>query len=269
MADSDTIFTGNIAALYDRYLGPLLFEPYAEDMARRMSSLVSGRVLEIAAGTGIVTAAIRRALPSQVSILATDLNQPMIDHAAERRGANGIEWRQADAQSLDFGDGSFDVAICQFGVMFFPDKVKAFGEAFRVLRPGGSYLFSVWDRIAANEISKVVEDAVAELFPADPPRFLSRTPYGHHDPAPLAAMAKAAGFSSVAVETVTKRSRVNAHSDVAIGLCHGSPLRAEIEARAPGKLQDATALATAALERRFGAAPFDANLRAQVLTAVK
>jgi ubiquinone/menaquinone biosynthesis C-methylase UbiE len=177
MSETDKTFAGSIPALYDRHLGPMLFEPYALDMAERVARLAPKRILEIAAGTGIVTRALARALPT-VPIVATDLNQPMLDHAAARISARMITWRQADAQALPFDDAEFDVVVCQFGVMFFPDKTKAFSEARRVLAPGGHFLFSVWDRIEENEIADLVSRAVAALFPKDPPAFLARAPRG-------------------------------------------------------------------------------------------
>src|SRR6185369_819988 len=128
MAKVDTVFTGSIPTLYDKYLGSMIFQPYADDMAQRLSGLRQGSVLEIAAGTGIVTQALINMLPPAVSIVATDLNQAMIDVAAVKDTANRVSWQQVDAQILPFPDASFDAVVCQFGVMFFPDKPKAFRE---------------------------------------------------------------------------------------------------------------------------------------------
>jgi ubiquinone/menaquinone biosynthesis C-methylase UbiE len=182
MSTTDKAFTGSIPALYDRYLGPLLFEPYATDISGRLSKLTEGRLLEIAAGTGVVTRALARALPDNIQIVATDLNEPMIDYAATQLSSSRVRWQQADAMSLPFQDGSFDAVVCQFGVMFFPDTIKAYREALRVLKPGGRFVFNVWDRIEMNEFAHLVTCAVKELFPHDPPMFLTRTPHGHHDP---------------------------------------------------------------------------------------
>jgi len=173
MPQTDAVFSGSIPAFYDRYLGPLLFEPYADDLARRLTDLTSGRVLETAAGTGIVTRMLVRALPGTVAIVATDLKQPMLDFAAAQAGVERVEWRQADALSLPFEGGSFDAVVCQFGVMFFPDKRAAHREARRVLKPGGRFVFSVWDRLEENELSQIVNDTIAALFPGDPPGFLA------------------------------------------------------------------------------------------------
>jgi SAM-dependent methyltransferase len=178
---SDKVFTGCIPELYDAYLVPLLFEPYAADLAARLASRPLGRVLEIAAGTGVATRAMATALPEAVAIAATDLNQAMLDRAAARGTSRPVEWRQADAMALPFADGTFDAVVCQFGVMFFPEKGRAYAEVRRVLRSGGLFVFNVWDRIQENEFADIVTTALAALFPDDPPRFLARTPHGYHD----------------------------------------------------------------------------------------
>jgi len=268
MAQTDKAFTGSIPTLYDRYLGPLLFEPYAVDMAERAARLGPKRILEIAAGTGIVTRALLRKLPT-VSIVATDLNQPMLDHAAARTPAANVTWRQADAQTLPFETGSFDVVVCQFGVMFFPDKAKAYGEARRVLSPGGHFLFSVWDRIEENPVADLVSRAAAALFPHDPPGFLPRTPYGHHDLAVIADALKQCGFTAIRTEMVEKRSRAPSARDPAIGFCQGSPLRMEIEARDKSRIEEATDAATEAVAARFGRGPIDSKIRAHVIEATR
>ncbi|MGA9666308.1 MAG: class I SAM-dependent methyltransferase [Gallionella sp.] len=173
---SDKNFGGSIAKFYEEYIVPLIFEPYAEDLARRLATRRLARVLEIAAGTGVVTRRLASLLPEDVSIVATDLNQPMLDLASEAGTARRVEWRQADAMQLPFEDGSFDAVVCQFGVMFFPDKAKAFAEARRVLSSGGVLLFNVWDRIEENEFADVITTALESVFPDDPPRFLARLP---------------------------------------------------------------------------------------------
>ena len=178
MTDKDKIFAGSIPALYDRYLGPLIFEPYALDLAERLSERTPQRILEIAAGTGIVSRAMARRLPGDCAILATDLNQPMLDHAVSQTKAMNVTFGQADAQALPFDDGVFDAVVCQFGVMFFPDKAAAFAAAGRVLKPGGRYLFNVWDRIEANDFAHMTVETLAKTYPQNPPRFLARTPTG-------------------------------------------------------------------------------------------
>ncbi|HYD30232.1 MAG TPA: class I SAM-dependent methyltransferase [Azospirillaceae bacterium] len=265
MTETDKVFAGSIPALYDRHLGPLLFEPYARDLAGRLAGL-EGHVLETAAGTGIVTRALAQALPGS-AITATDLNQPMLDHATRSVGAPHITWRQADAQALPFENASFDAVVCQFGVMFFPDKAAGFAEASRVLRPSGRFLFNVWDRVEENEIPAAVNEALATLFPHDPPRFMARTPHGYHDTDRIRDALRAAGFRRVEVETVTLRTQAASPRDPATGFCQGTPLRHEIEARATGRLDEVTEHVAQALAQRFGAGPIEGRLQAHVVSA--
>jgi ubiquinone/menaquinone biosynthesis C-methylase UbiE len=263
----DTVFSGSIASIYDDYLGPLIFEPYAQDLATRLSAFNAERVLETAAGTGIVTRALLRSLSGSASVVATDLNQPMLDRAAERVASSRVSWQQADAQALPFPDAAFDAVVCQFGVMFFPDKQKAYREARRVLRPGGHFIFNVWDSIEHNEFTGLVTAAVAEMFPDDPPRFLARTPHGYHDRQAIIAEVKNAGFVNVAAETVTRRSVAPTCRDPAIGFCQGTPLRNEIEVRDASRLAEATEAAAGRIEARFGTGPVDGKIQAHVIIA--
>jgi ubiquinone/menaquinone biosynthesis C-methylase UbiE len=179
--DSDKIFAGSIPKLYDTHMVPLIFEPYAQDLVQRLKTKPVSQLLEIAAGTGVVTRALAAGLDAGTAIVATDLNQAMLDHAATVGTKRAVQWRQADAMKLPFADGSFDAVVCQFGAMFFPDKGKAFAEARRVLRRGGVFLFNVWDRIEDNEFADVVTEALAGVFPEDPPRFMVRVPHGYHE----------------------------------------------------------------------------------------
>ena len=180
-ADIDKVFAGSIPDLYESHLVPLIFEPFAEDLARRVAARRPARILEIAAGTGAVTRALAAHLPEPASIVATDLNPGMLATAARIGTSRPVQWRPADAQKLPFGDGEFDAVVCQFGVMFFPDKPGAFAEMRRVLARGGALFFNVWDRIEENELADTVAHALAAMFPDDPPRFMARTPHGHHD----------------------------------------------------------------------------------------
>jgi len=271
MAKVDTVFSGSIPSTYDKYLGPLIFEPYAQDLATRLSALnaerVLERVLETAAGTGIVTRALERSLAPGASIVATDLNQPMLDHAAERLSSHRVSWQKVDAQALPFPDASFDAVVCQFGVMFFPDRQQAYREARRVLKPGGRFVFSVWDKIDYNEFADLTAAAVGEMFSDDPPGFLARTPHGYHDPERIIAEIRSAGFGNVAAETVTRRSVAPTCRGPAIGFCQGSPLRSEIEARDPNGLAKATEAAASKISARFGSGPVDGMMQAHVITA--
>jgi ubiquinone/menaquinone biosynthesis C-methylase UbiE len=267
MAGVDAVFSGSIPALYDSYLGPLIFEPYAQDLASRLSALNAERVLETAAGTGIVTRALAGSLSPGISIVATDLNQPMLDHAAERISSSRVSWQKVDAQALPFPDGAFDAVVCQFGVMFFPDKQKAYREARRVLKPGGHFIFNVWDRLEHNEFADLVTAALADMFPDDPPRFMARTPHGYHDKQAVIAEVRNAGFLNVTAETLTRRSVAPTCRDPAIGYCQGTPLRNEIEARDASRLAEATEAAAIKIAARFGTGPVDGMIQAHVITA--
>ena len=264
---SDKVFAGSVPKVYEQYLVPLIFEPYAQDLAKRVASRQSERLLEIAAGTGVVTRHLASALPPDVSIVATDLNRPMIDHAAAIGTKRPVEWREADAMNLPFDDGSFDVVVCQFGTMFFPDKPKAFAEARRVLRPGGTFLFNVWDRIEENEFADVVTHALESVFPADPPRFMARTPHGYHDVARVASDVAQGGFvAKPEIATIAARSKALSPRIPAIAYCQGTPLRNEIEARDSSRLGDATDVAAMALAARFGHGTVDGKIQAHIVT---
>ncbi|HEY3254993.1 MAG TPA: methyltransferase domain-containing protein [Polyangiaceae bacterium] len=267
MQATDAKFTGSIPELYERHLAPLLFEPYAEDLARRLSDLQRGTLVEVAAGTGVVTRALRRALPSDVRIVATDLNPGMLNVAASRMSAASVSFQQADAQQLPFADASAEAIVCQFGLMFVPDKSAAQREAARVLVPGGRFVFNVWDRLANNEVSLIVTRAVEALYPQDPPRFFERTPFGYFDAGVIRAELQAAGFQHIEIDTVELVSQATSAEQVAIGLCQGTPLRGEIEARNPEGLAAASAAAASALHARFGAGPFQNRMSALVVSA--
>jgi ubiquinone/menaquinone biosynthesis C-methylase UbiE len=267
--ETDRVFQGSIPALYDQYLGPMIFSPYADDMVTRLADLRHGRVLETAAGTGVVTRALVSALPQDVAIVATDLNQPMLDHASSQLSSERVTWRQADAQMLPFPNGTFDAVVCQFGVMFFPDKPRAFAEAFRVLKPGGRFLFSVWDRIEENEFSDAVVRSVAALFPHDPPMFLARTPHGHHDAAVLEAQLRTAEFGATSVEAVARESTSPSALSVAIGYCQGTPMRNEIEAHGAEALAAATQVAADVIAAQYESGPVTGRIRAYVITATR
>jgi len=270
MSDIDKIFGGSIPKLYDEYLVPLIFEPYAADLVNRLRSRSLSRVLEIAAGTGVVTRALASGLVEDVSIVATDLNQAMLDHASAVGTKRAVEWRQADAMALPFADATFDAVVCQFGVMFFPDKPRAFAEAHRVLKPGGIFLFNVWDRIVENEFADSVTTALESVFPDDPPRFLARTPHGYHERAAIERDLASGGFRAKAhIATVTARSRAQSANAPAIAYCQGTPLRNEIEARDALRLAEATEVAARAIARRFGAGPVDGKIQAVVVAIDK
>lgn len=270
MTDGDKVFTGSIPEFYDSYLVPLIFEAYANDIAERVAALSPKTVLETAAGSGVVTRALASRLAPDARYTVTDLNQPMLDHAADRQGPDDrISWRQADALNLPFDDASFDAVVCQFGVMFFPDRVAGYAEALRVLKPGGSLLFSAWDHIEANEFADVVTEAAASTFPDDPPQFLPRTPHGYHDVDLIRDELGRAGFSEVSIATREETSAAPSPRHPAVAYCQGTPLRNEIETRDASLLDHVTDQATEAIAARFGNGPVAGKIRAHIVTAAR
>jgi ubiquinone/menaquinone biosynthesis C-methylase UbiE len=270
MSDADKAFAGSIPEFYDTYMVPLIFEAYAEDMAARVASIAPRSVLETAAGSGVVPRSLIKRLHPGDRYVVTDLNQSMLDHAARRQTPDKrIEWRQADALDLPFEDDSFDAVVCQFGAMFFPDRIKGYSEARRVLRKGGSFFFNVWDKIENNEFADVVTDAAGKMFPDDPPQFLARTPHGYFKHDLISEDLSRAGFSEFAIVTKEESSRAPSARQVAVAYCQGTPLRNEIEARDRGSLQHVVDSATAALEARFGMGAVAARICAHVVTSSK
>jgi ubiquinone/menaquinone biosynthesis C-methylase UbiE len=265
---ADTVFDGSIPAIYDQYMVPLIFEPYAELVAARAKSFAPARILETAAGTGVLTEALHRAIP-EAQIVATDLNSPMLDQAERRVRAANIRYQQADALALPFEDGAFDLVACQFGIMFFPDKVAGNREARRVLRDGGRYMLVIWDSVDRNLATKVAGAAVAELYPDNAAAFYERIPFRYHDIALIEHDLLVAGFNDIELETVELRSRAASARDAAIGLTQGTPMRTEIEQRGADALDRATEAAAQALAQFEGPGGFDAPMSAHLVTAVR
>ena len=263
----DKVFAGSIPQLYQTYMVPLIFQPYADDLADRLSRHRVKKVLEIAAGTGVVTRALDESLDDDVTIVATDLNPAMLEAARAQGTRRTVDWRQADAMALPFDDASFDAVVCQFGSMFFPDKVHAFAEARRVLVDGGIFLFNVWDRMEENDFADVIGQALARLFPQDPPKFMARTPHGYNDRDAIQLDLKGAGFGRSRMETLAAKSRAPTAQDVAIAYCQGTPWRSEIEAR--GSLEEATRLSAQAIEDKFGKGPVEGKIQAIVIEVAK
>jgi ubiquinone/menaquinone biosynthesis C-methylase UbiE len=265
MTDAHDRFTGSIPEFYDRELGPVLFEPFARDLAGRVDG---PRVLEVASGTGVVTRILRERLPKEASIVATDLNPAMLDYAQARlSGRQGIEFRVADAQELPFPDGSFDTAVCQFGIMFVPDKDRAAREALRVLRPGGRFVFSTWDRMERNAFMRLTHETLIALFPADPPLFYS-VPFSYSDPAEVRSLLARNGFAKVTVENVKKEARAPHAFGLASGLIDGNPVSLAIEERG-GSLKQVVATLEGNFRREFGADPLVSTFQAWVATGTK
>jgi SAM-dependent methyltransferase len=252
----------DMSTAYDEYLVPAVFQPYADDLAARVAGHQPRLVLELAAGTGVLTRAMIASLPG-AHVTATDLNVAMVDVGSAQVPA--ATWRQADAMELPFGDATFDLVACQFGVMFFPDRPAAYAEVARVLRPDGHFLFNCWGPLATHDVEAAVIAALAESFPDDPPSFLARVPHGYHDADLVAADLATAGFGDVHVETVELHCTGRSTADLARGYCRGTPLRAEIEGR--GDLEATTRAVAAALEREFGPGPVVGRMAALVVSA--
>lgn len=267
--NADRAFAGSIPMLYERYLVPLIFEPYAADMAQRVALRRPAKVLEVAAGTGAVTRHLARTLPPATAILATDLNQPMLDQARSVGTSRPVDWRQADVMQLPLADGLFDVVVCQFGAMFFPNKAMAFSEVRRVLKPGGTFIFNVWDSLAHNEFANTVTEALAAVFPGDAPQFMARVPHGYHDVEAVAGDLEAAGFTrSPQLTTLAARSQADSARTAALAYCQGTPVRNEIEARDPTRLDEATAVAEAAIAKHHstGNGAVEGKIQAHILS---
>jgi ubiquinone/menaquinone biosynthesis C-methylase UbiE len=260
MAGTD-VFEHSTPVLYDRYMGPLLFEPYAKYVAERAADFRPMRILETAAGTGVVTRAVLNAVP-EAQIVATDINPAVVEFAAQHVPAERVTFQVADAQDLPFEDQSFDLVLCLFGAMFFPDKVGANSEARRVLRAGGHYVLVTFDRLELNPIPKAAGEAVATLFPEDP-LYMQRGPFSYTDARTVEADLRQAGFAKIELQKVELTSRVTAR-EAAQGIVLGSPFRAEIERLDTAALERATAAVFETLLPWDGK---DAPMSAHVATA--
>ena len=268
MTENDSGFVGSIPEIYDTYLVPLIFEAYANDLAERTAALSPKAVLETAAGSGVLARALAPRLAPDARYFVTDLNQAMLDHATSRQGPDGrITWQQADALDLPFDKATFDAVLCQFGVMFFPDRVAGYAEARRVLKPGGSLIFNVWDKIETNEFADVVTQAAATVFPDDPPRFIARTPHGYHNFELIQDELILAGFSEISFDMLEETSTAPSPRHPAVAYCQGTPLRNEIASRDASLLDHVTDEATKAISARFGSGTVSGKIRGHVVTA--
>lgn len=266
---SAAAFTGSIPQLYHRHLGPVLFAPCAEDLATRLALRPGARVLEVACGTGIVTRELLTRLPADGRVAATDLNPAMLELAREHLAADPrLELRTADAQQLPFADGAFDHYVCQFGVMFFPDKVAALREARRVLAPGGEVLLNTWGSLAQNDFARIGHTVIGSFFPSEPPTFYL-TPFGWHDHDTIRAAFAAAGFGQVHVAAVERPTTAVAAADFARGIVRGNPVAMAIQERlgdAHERIADAVAAELVAVG---GDRPWRGTLRALVVRAAR
>jgi len=268
MLEPELRFKGSVPEKYERLMVPLIFRPYAHELARRARDLHPQRILETAAGTGAVTRALHSALPD-AEIVATDLNQPMLDVNAAQVGSDRVRFVGADAQQLPFDDEHFDLVVCQFGAMFFPDKVRGHSEARRVLRDGGSYLLAIWDAIERNPLTAVTQQLLIDAFPDDPPLFMREGPFGYADRARIDSDLHEAGFGRVEIETVEARSRSPSAHDAASALCYGTPMGVEVDEREPGSLERIFPLVEEALRQFEGPNGIDAPMSAHIVRATR
>jgi ubiquinone/menaquinone biosynthesis C-methylase UbiE len=267
MDNKNAQFAGSIPAAYDRYLGPMFFQPYAEDIATRLNVAPNSSALELACGTGIVTRVLRDRLPATARLVATDLNEAMMQIAATKfTASDAIEWKQADATQLPFGDQSFDAVVCQFGFMFFPDKLSSAREAHRVLKPGGVFLFNVWDSLEQNPLGQIAHETVASFFEKDPPTFY-QVPFGYHDQSEIRRLLEQAGFRDIRLELISIPSAPTRAEDAAAGLVQGSPVAVAIAERNASLAPKIEAAVADALTKHFGGSTFRAPMRAVVAQA--
>ena len=266
MAETHAQFTGSIPELYDRHLGPVIFEPYALDLARRVAARATGPVLETACGTGILTRQLRTQLPPSIHLTATDLNQPMIDYARAKLGESAqVAWQQADAAALPFPTASFAAVACQFGLMFVPDKPAAFREARRVLKDGGVFAFNVWDSLAHNPYARITHETIGKFFPNNPPTFF-QVPFGFYDFDVLRNLLTAHGFDQIEIAQVQLEAHSSSAESLAVGFVKGSPVSNAIQERG-GSFDDIVAAVAAALAHEGGDRPFRSTMQAVIVTA--
>ncbi|MDT4898960.1 MAG: hypothetical protein QOH25_4037 [Acidobacteriota bacterium] len=269
MSDQHTAFIGSIPENYDRYLGPVLFEPYASDLVERLNISEGAAVLELACGTGVVTRLLRDRFPPSVRLVATDLNEAMIAYAARKfRPDEAIEWKQSDATNLPFPGESFDAVVCQFGLMFVPDKERAIREAYRVLKPGGAFLFSVWDAIEHNDLAYIAHTTISTFFEHDPPNFYE-IPFCFHDPEAIASLLTKAGFRDIKLSLLTLPSISPTASEAAKGLVEGNPVIVAINERRPADVSKIMAAVAKAVAARCGDMPVRGRMQAFVCAALR
>lgn len=269
MAEKLTEFVGDIPSHYDNGLGPYIFVDYAADIARRAARLKPAAVLELAAGTGIVSKALRAQLDRDIHLKVTDLNGPMLEIARSKLGdVPNTDFAVADAMQLEFPDDHFDLIVCQFGVMFFPDKQASMREARRVLKSGGSYLFNTWGALEDNPFAALMIDITNRIFPDDPPVFY-KIPFSYPGPSEVCQDLLQSGFDQVDHEVVDLDKAVDSWRQFATGLVFGNPSITELEERGTMSAEDVLVLVERELRARFGPEPASMPLKATVFHAYK
>lgn len=266
---STVAFAGSVPANYEQYLGPILFEPYALDMMKRLPKASLNNVLEIACGTGRVTKHLLNTLTENGKLVATDLNPDMIEVAKQKVADNRIEWQVADALQLPFADNIFDAVICQYGVMFFPDKPKGFAEAYRVLKPGGIFLFNAWDNIEFNPAINILNNVLQEEFGEEAPNFLKEGPYSFYDQEQIKLLLKDACFKKNELEVVKVASSFSSINDLAKGFLEGSPLFSYLQEKDKDKREVVSEKIRQQLISKYGENAGTVNLQAIVCKSEK
>ena len=266
-AKTEATFSGSIPENYDKYLGPLLMVPYAHDLARRLPIHGLHDVLEIACGTGIVTQALRDRLAEETRLVATDSSADMLKFAQSKPMSKKVEWKVADATNLPFKDNSFDMVVCQFGAMFFPDKAKGFQEIFRVLRPGGRVLFNTWDKLQHNDFFRIAHEVVSQMFENNPPSFY-QIPYGFYDHFEIRTILRKAGYCDIALSTLEVKTQADA-ADAAKGMVEGNPISDEIRSRLGKDIKEATERVERAVASELGQRMAKGHARAIIAGARK
>lgn len=268
---STPTFSGSVPNTYHTFLGPLIFDAYAKDMAARITPLIkanpNSRLLELAAGTGIVTKQVLASLPPTAKLTVTDISEPMLGVAKAVLSDPRLTFQSADACQLPFADLSFDTLLCQYGVMFFPDKVQAMKEARRVLAPGGTYIFNIWDSFEHNPIPHTVHQTLATLIPTNPIPFLAKMPFGYSDRAEIERVTRAGGFTIIKIETVEFPSSAPSAADAARAWVEGTPIFAALNERNITDTAPIRAAVEKALASKFGNNPCRSTMRAIVVTA--
>ncbi|GAA4745283.1 class I SAM-dependent methyltransferase [Flavisolibacter ginsenosidimutans] len=265
---SPVAFTGHVPHNYDTYLGPLFFEPYAINLASRLQNNHYQSILEIACGTGRVTKHLLPKLSAEGKLVATDLNEAMLTVSREKIKNPRVEWKIADAQNLPFNDEEFDLVVCQFGVMFFPDKPKAFGEAFRVLKSAGMFFFNTWDRIEENALADVSHAVLKEFFPDGSGSFMEKGPHGFYDTALITQLLQDAGFGQISIDTVRLVSTAATADECVNGILGGTPLNVFLSERNADKEPIKKRLRDE-LQKRYGTTNLQLPMQAFVCTATK
>ena len=258
MTEQAAQFVGSIPENYDRFLGPRIFHDYADDLASRVASLQPMTVLELAAGTGILSERLRKELSGNCALTVTDLNAPMLALAESRlAGAEKTVFEVADATELRYESNSLNVVVCQFGVMFFPDKPGSYQQVLRVLKPTGHYVFNVWGSWANNPFARIAHEVVTGFFPEDPPGFY-KVPFSYCDEAIIASSLLAAGFVDVTISAVDLISAIPSADEFATGLVFGNPLYDELMSRGADLEEVRCAIALAISQELGSAMPLQA-----------